>query len=536
MLIDARRLDHGSRMQTDVLIIGAGAAGLVLATELEAAGIEVILAEAGGERRDRAAFPPPIAQQGPQALNLTGRRRMLGGALNDWGGNCALLDKADFGPSRVRAMDGATETLPDWPFPLSELNERTGRVEACLGLQPGALAGTMQPQPPPAGLDGTGQGRFRARRYLRAAPEAVLDGLRRNLLRDDCRARLLTHATCVGLSAPIGCRRVSGAELASAPQHRISVAARRVVLAAGMENAMLLMQGVADGPEGCLRRWPALGRYLHAHLLALHGVAPLAPGLRALMPGHCLPADFGLDVWRHLGRRARRRLGPGLPARQSRPQPVPGFAGLQLDPARRRAEGMLNGVAWLAPVWPHHPMIGASARRDAARLGPQRLWHSPALHPLLGDVALPRAVALRHYVEQVPRPEARLRPGPARDAFGRFETLACWQSGAAEVHTIARQTALAAEALRGAGMVPFDAAMPPDASDPDIARNAHPMGGTLTGTDPKYSVVDADLAVHGIANLHVCGGSVIPRGGAAMVTGVILQLAFRLADHLRRAP
>ena len=75
----------------------------------------------------------------------------------------------------------------------------------------------------------------------------------------------------------------------------------------------------------------------------------------------------------------------------------------------------------------------------------------------------------------------------------------------------------------GAPRDPSDAAAP-------VRMNAHPTGGTIAGRDPATNVVDADLKVHGLANLHVCGGSVIPRGGTAIVTTVIVQLALRQVD------
>jgi choline dehydrogenase-like flavoprotein len=71
-----------------------------------------------------------------------------------------------------------------------------------------------------------------------------------------------------------------------------------------------------------------------------------------------------------------------------------------------------------------------------------------------------------------------------------------------------------------------------ESTSPDFTRNAHPMGGTVMGSNAGTSVVDANLRLHGLQNLYICGGSVLPRGGAAMLTGVIVQLALRLADHL----
>ena len=77
----------------------------------------------------------------------------------------------------------------------------------------------------------------------------------------------------------------------------------------------------------------------------------------------------------------------------------------------------------------------------------------------------------------------------------------------------------------------------PSLSDlwPDyLARAAHFMGTTRMSRSPKDGVVDGDCKVHDIENLYIAGGSVLPVGGASMVTYNLIALALRLADHLKR--
>jgi choline dehydrogenase-like flavoprotein len=47
--------------------------------------------------------------------------------------------------------------------------------------------------------------------------------------------------------------------------------------------------------------------------------------------------------------------------------------------------------------------------------------------------------------------------------------------------------------------------------------------------------VDADCKVHGVDGLYVAGSSVFSTAGHANPTLMILALAVRLADHLRRS-
>jgi choline dehydrogenase-like flavoprotein len=62
------------------------------------------------------------------------------------------------------------------------------------------------------------------------------------------------------------------------------------------------------------------------------------------------------------------------------------------------------------------------------------------------------------------------------------------------------------------------------------------MGTTRMDVDPRKGVVDANLQVHGIANLFVAGSSVYPTYSAVNPTLNLLALALRLADHLKGLP
>lgn len=60
----------------------------------------------------------------------------------------------------------------------------------------------------------------------------------------------------------------------------------------------------------------------------------------------------------------------------------------------------------------------------------------------------------------------------------------------------------------------------------------HIMGTTRAGHDPETSVVDADLRCHDHTNLSIVGGSVFPTVGTANPTLTICALALRAADNI----
>jgi len=67
-----------------------------------------------------------------------------------------------------------------------------------------------------------------------------------------------------------------------------------------------------------------------------------------------------------------------------------------------------------------------------------------------------------------------------------------------------------------------------------LAGTAHALGSLVTGSDPTSSVVDADGKVHGMRNLYVGDGSVLPRSSRVNPALTIYAWGLRLGDHLAR--
>jgi choline dehydrogenase-like flavoprotein len=70
----------------------------------------------------------------------------------------------------------------------------------------------------------------------------------------------------------------------------------------------------------------------------------------------------------------------------------------------------------------------------------------------------------------------------------------------------------------------------------ELPRNTwahHHMGTCRMGANPRTSVVDPNLRVHGTKNLFVAGSSVFVTSGTANPTLTLTALALRLSDHLR---
>lgn len=98
MFIDARQVPEGTRIDAEVCIVGAGAAGITLARHLAARGVGVCLLESGGMEYDEATqdlHAAAITGRPYHDVDIT-RLRYFGGTTNHWSGWCSQLDPIDF--------------------------------------------------------------------------------------------------------------------------------------------------------------------------------------------------------------------------------------------------------------------------------------------------------------------------------------------------------------------------------------------------------------------------------------------------------
>jgi choline dehydrogenase-like flavoprotein len=519
MFVDARSLPECSIVDADVCVIGSGPVGIVTASELLRHGLRVVVVESGDLVPDPAARSLNAGESvGDLHVDLVrSRLRAFGGTGRIWGGNCAPFDPIDF-EARPWVRDSG------WPIPLTEIERHYRRAAAYFGLE----GLDYDPVEPPAGgvrlalgASGLGEKLFRHSRV--DFGEVHRSRLARG------RAVVLTNATVVELELDAGLTEVVGARIAlpGCPNHA-TITARRFVLAAGLENARLLLLSNRQKPAGIGNEHDVVGRYLMDHVNVKGGAIDTPAGFR-------LARSYDVE---HNGNK-------------------PFTLALQPTAAVQRREGLLNFCGFLRACYAGEGSDGFTALqriitatrrrrlgRSLLRDGCTVATHLPeAVHGLTAKAAArfrPPRLVFHAIMEQAPCRDSRLTLADERDPFG----LPCLRLdcclGELERLTYWRANRLVAEALRANGIngvvEPTDS---PEAPWPPILHGTgHYMGTTRMHPDPRHGVVDGDCRVHGTANLYVAGGSVFPTGGATMVTINAAALAVRLADHLvaRRTP
>lgn len=502
MFQDARQALDGTTFDTELAIIGAGAAGITLARALADAPFRVCLIESGGIEADAATQ----ALAGGENVGLPygplegTRLRQLGGSTNHWGGWCRPLDEIDFEARPWIPLSG-------WPIGRADLDPYY--VEASRICEAGpfayddvagweAKAGTTGFTLPGAGM---------ARRVIQFSPPTRFGARYGAELKGAENLRVLLHANVVNIQASDDAVRVTHLDLATLDGRRQRVRAKAYVLAAGgIENARLLLLSNGVQAAGLGNGSDMVGRCFmeHPHLYSMGNLL-----LRDLSPLSALSlADHEID-------------GQGL---RGNFMPTPGFL---------RAERLQNATF----------TIGVSRRFESRdEIGPDEHPLTGPLLDLLHDQTGTRdsapygiRVGIGGAGEQRPNRDSRLTLGETRDALGLKMSRLDWRLAPEDKASLRRNLRALGAAFAAAGLGRLQLSLPAgDAWPDDLTGGNHHMGTTRMAADPKDGVVDAECRVHGIANLYVAGSSLFATSGAANPTLTIVALALRLADHLKR--
>jgi choline dehydrogenase-like flavoprotein len=495
MFIDARQLENGSRVDCDLCIVGAGAAGITLARELRNAGLRIALLESGGLVADadtQALYTGRGLGAVGDAYLLDTRLRFFGGTTNHWGGLCAPLDSEDF---ETRSW------IPDSGWPVSRESLRPyyeGAQRLCeLGPYDYDVASWFAPHPAP---------RFSSprieTRMWQMSPPTRFGTRHRAEIESSPQIDSYLWANAVNLEPDRDLRRVARVDATTLTGRHFSVHARRFVLATGaIENARLLLASNRVASAGLGNQNDLVGRYFmdhpHFHYQESAAVAIFSqPGLY--------------------------KITDAFPLRGSVVRP-----GFGLSHRVQSEEGLLNGIFTLREL---------PSRQLPLSKGVTDLLHATAGmggHDLRG-----RNAHVFSKFEQAPNPESRVTLGSERDALGQNTAVLDWRLGSLDASSLIRSLRILAEELgrTGQGRVHLAEWVREGTFDwrrVGVRGGPHHMGTTRMSSDPHHGVVDADCLVHGLENLYVAGSSVFPTAGWANPTLTLVALALRLADHLR---
>jgi len=488
----ARDLPVGEVLECDVVVVGTGAGGAVVAKELAERGVAVLLVEEG-EFHKRSDFP----RRSIPATQMLYRRSGITGVV----GNCVIpipIGKSVGGSTTINS--GTCFRIPDWisdrwenELGLAEISAEAlapyyQKVEQTLEVGPSSKDARGPVSDVIAeGCASLGWSHFPVRRN---APDCDGQGVCQWGCPTDAKRSM--NVSYVPLALQRGAQLVTGLEVTEVLMERgravgirgralpdgrsVEVRARGVILACGamLTPLLLLRNGIANSSGH-------VGRNLSIH------------------PATSVSATFD--------------------------RPIRGFEhvpqGHGVDQFHR--DGIL--------------MLGASAPLDMGA----------TMFPFLGE----RYVKLMERYDNVASFGVMVEDGPnGRITFGPGKRpLALYHLGRHERQLLARGSAAIARIFKAAGATAsyteirgFDVLE----TDADIDRLEqstpaghdltmvafHPLGSCRMGVDPATSVVDTSYESHDVPGLYVVDGSVVPTSIAVNPQLTIMALASRAGEVL----
>ena len=548
MTLSAFDLVGDETLEARVCIIGSGAAGITLASELDGCGSKILLLEAGGLKPDRTLddyYRGTATSPHPAPTEF--RRVMFGGTTGIWGGRCVAFDPIDF-----RARDHVLNS--GWPISYEQVAQYyPAAMRYCdAGNFDFSVGGSLRAHVPAIeGFDGIGADGEQVvlvDRIERYSLPTNFGRRYRKKIRDSQNVAALVGARCVALRRAPGSNRVVAAEVADRQGRRRTVRADIFVLATGgIEVPRLLMLSDREGP-GLGNGTDHLGRYYMCHFENLCG--------RLVPHGRDVAFEFERTTD---GVYCRRQLRFTAEALQSRRLLNTAFRlhFPSYSDATHRSSVMSAIYLAKSALLPEYRSI----LRATSDVPP-----SPSLHHVRNVVAgLPRLARfaadwmiriqlarrklpytlepnadgtypVEFNSEQTPLATNRVTLGKEVDTHGLRDVDIRWRVSEFDADAACRAFVLLRETLNASGAcrLEFDESRLRERIGGSPPLGGHHMGTARMARSERSGVVDEHCAVFGVPNVYVASAAVFPTSSHANPTLTIVALAVRLAAHLRR--
>jgi choline dehydrogenase-like flavoprotein len=507
-----RRFDDGD--EVDLVIVGAGAGGSVLAQRLARRGWRIVILESGpfwdpdrdwisdeaGQNKLYWTSPRLIGGEDPVELGKNNSGHGVGGSMIHYAGYTPRFHPSDF---ETRSRDGVGA---DWPLTYAELKPHYERVEREL-----PVAGQDWPwgdphryphaaHPISGAADQARRGAIGAGIEMRIGPVGITNGAFGNRPHCIYRGFCLQGCKVNAKSSPLV------THLPDAIEHGVEVRAGSHAVRVEIDDAGRCtgVRYVHDGRERVQRADAVCvsGYSIESPRLLLNSTSPRHP--HGLGNGH---DQVGRYVMVQGAPQVAGRFPEPLRQYKAPPPEISSEQFYETDESRGFARGFsIQTVGPLPIAWAEHVLADGH-------------W-GHALREYMRDYN--HWTTLGVLCELLPEPENRVTLAGELDEYGMPVARFDYTRSANDRANIAYATGVLERIWEAA-----------EAQDTlTIDRTAHLVGGCRMGTRPEDSVIDRDHRVWGVPNLFVADGSVMPTQGAANPALTIMALSSRLADRI----
>ncbi|PPD42012.1 MAG: GMC oxidoreductase [Methylobacter sp.] len=518
-----------SVIDADVCIIGAGCAGITLATELNGSPLKVILLESGDleyDEKTQSLYQGENISANPLKLEDV-RLRYFGGSTNHWHGMCHPLNEIDMLPRKEIAY-------PGWPITLNDLIPFYVRAQKVCQLGPFVYDDENYWRQQ-MNFSPLLSGNLLRTSFFQLSPPTRFGAVYREVLKKSANVEVILNANALELESSGDADHVTQVRVAHINGNTFWVKAKKFVLSAGgLETPRILLLSNKIQKKGLGNGHDLVGRYYMDHL------ANLRSGTLQFI------ADQSKYPWYF-------KLGTKV---NHLPDTT---VGVLLTPSTEliKKEGITNFRIMLLPT-PEEKGIDSvksiisgiksghipddlgghiknvlSEIDSVTNLAFKNIFHTNK--NLLGarekSTAITRA-DIDLNMEQLPNRDSKVSLSGQKDVFGQNRLKLDWKISEMDKKTAGK--ALETIALEcgkyNLGRVRISDSLKQDTS---FETSWHHMGTTRMSVSPTDGVVNVDCKVHGVDNLFIASSSVFTTGGWANPTLTITALSIRLADHLK---
>ena len=502
MFIDARKMLDKNVIETDLAIIGAGAAGITIAREFANKITEVCLIESGGLVADPETQALYEGQSTGTPYSLQGSRlRFFGGSTNHWGGYCLPLTALDFEKRDWVPYSG-------WPITREELIPYYKRAMPICQLGPFEFEDpsywATQTNQKPLDL----QTKRVETKIIQLSSSTKFGEEYRSDIEHANNIKTLLYANVVNIETNSSGKKIEILQAKTLQGNKFSIKAKFYILAAGgIENPRLLLASNSVHKNGLGNSNDLVGRFFADHPIVsdfLDGVVGSLEDLpsfyykRKKLNGTSFQAYFSPSK---IFLREKRLLDATLGIKKSSDYKINDQTYFYKSKRRLILEATRS---FLKP-----PL-----NRESEILGSQ--------------------IVVGCSCEQAPNPQSRVSLDNKKDILGMPRVKLNWKLSEKDrrsmyAHIHAFVTELSALGIgRAAIRIPNNGIWPHN-----IPFSSHHIGTTRMSATPSEGVVDGNCGVYGVNNLYIAGSSVFTTSGSNNPTLTIVALALRLADYLK---
>jgi choline dehydrogenase-like flavoprotein len=510
-----------------VCIIGAGIAGLLLASRLRSHGMRVVVLESGyNEKPESADAFNAVIQLAQIYTGATlGRFRGLGGTSSQWGGQLIPMRPEDMAARPHVGIQG-------WPIEPETIMRYLAEIEELLCLCSGTYGQDFLRDWGSDSLDPFDDPELTLRfSKVPTFKRRNIATLLANFIRSDVDTVVWLNATVTEFELSRETGSLKSVTARDVNGRTLRTEAKLFVIAAGAIEStrlLLMLDAAHDGRvfEGC----DALGRYFHDHISG-----PLAEFVPTALKR--FNNAFG---HRFVGTTMRSTRLELTTSAQTRDKVACAYGQVSMDTSSTSAFATLRQFL-------------QSRQLGGTRADPRLLRKFIRQTPYFAAVGFWRFYYKQLYwsrdaifrlhvaIEQVPFWGNRILLSAKRDALGAPMVAIDWRQRETELQTFRSYLRHFVSFWRRNGLENI-ARLKLLSSPDDLNENVllslragdvyHPAGSTRMGTNSREAVVDSELRVFGLPNLWVASTSTFPSLGTANPTLTLMLLTLRLGEHL----